>query len=107
MNIGANNIQEKKDRNLWKYPTETYNPGWNWEMNKPITIVPWTWQRWAKWLGGSEVEKLITNITRKSIDISSGGGYFGCVFIDLPVGEYIMSLNVTINSVCRKTMYFR
>ena len=107
MNIGANNIQEKKDQNLWKYPTETYNPGWHWDISKPITIVPWTWQRWASWLGGNEVERIITNITRKSIDISGGGGYCGCVFIDLPVGEYIMSLNVTINSVCRKTRYFR
>ena len=107
MNIGANNIQEKKDRNLWKYPTETYNPGWNWDISKPITIVPWTWQRWAGGLGGSDVNVVVRNVTDHSVEVRSVGSYRGCVFVDLPAGDYMMSFNVDIDFYLHECIYIK
>ena len=98
MNIASRNIQEKTEHNLFKYPSEMINPGWTDSINAQINIIPWTWQRWAGGIGGSDVNVCVRNVTDHSVEVREAGSYRGGVFVDLPVRDYTLCFNADIDS---------
>ena len=105
MNLAYKNSQEKYEENLWIWPSETYNPGWTDDPSKLISIKPWTWQRWSKGIGGSNVNVVVRNVTDHSVEVRDEGYYKGGVFVDLPVGDYMMSFNVDIDFYLHECIY--
>ena len=106
MNLGFKNEQKNKIHNLWKWPEKIYDPGWIGDNNIPISITPWTWQRWAQGLGGNNSHWNIRNLTDHSIEVIATA-YMGCVFVDLTPGKYVLSFSTDIQTKFRITKFVK